>query len=295
MLPSTPLGSHAAEWLPAKTAVALATATCYRRRTSLSANGACMDISFAELISRYWSTPKWEINLLITLNLLGGLLLGCLVGYERWFNGRAAGMRTYGLVSMASAAAISIVGYSGYWYGGLYPDMPHGDMTRVAQGVLTGVGFLGAGMIMKEGLSISGLTSAASIWMSSVIGILVGVGFYAAAIAITLLCCAVHALHQSDGKPAAAPLQPVHRHPLQAGIPVDGANAERWPASLRRASARGQHCAECRPGRHRMELSGLCAKPAGPGQCRGPVARDHADRPYRNPEYPARSQLKPLT
>lgn len=147
-----------------------------------------MDISFAELISRYWSTPKWEINLLITLNLLGGLLLGCLVGYERWFNGRAAGMRTYGLVSMASAAAISIVGYSGYWYGGLYPDMTHGDMTRVAQGVLTGVGFLGAGMIMKEGLSISGLTSAASIWMSSVIGILVGVGFYAAAIAITLLC-----------------------------------------------------------------------------------------------------------
>ncbi|NHR06640.1 MgtC/SapB family protein [Chromobacterium haemolyticum] len=147
-----------------------------------------MALSFSELIAQYWSTPKWEINLLITLNLFGGLLLGCLVGYERWFNGRAAGMRTYGLVSMASAAAISIVGYSGYWYGGLYPDMTHGDMTRVAQGVLTGVGFLGAGMIMKEGLSISGLTSAASIWMSSVIGILVGVGFYAAAIAITLLC-----------------------------------------------------------------------------------------------------------
>ncbi|WP_293766212.1 MgtC/SapB family protein [uncultured Aquitalea sp.] len=149
-----------------------------------------MNLTFADLIQLYWSTPKWEVNLLIACNMLGGLLLGCLLGYERWFNGRAAGMRTYGLVSMASTAAISIIGYSGFWYGGLHPDVMHGDMTRVAQGVLTGVGFLGAGMIMKEGLSISGLTSAASVWMSSVIGILVGVGFYAAAIIVTLLCIA---------------------------------------------------------------------------------------------------------
>ena len=147
-----------------------------------------MSITFAQLLDQYWSAQKWEVNLLITCNLIGGLLLGCLVGYERWSNGRAAGMRTYGLVSMASAGVISMIGYSGFWYGGLHPDIMHGDMTRVAQGVLTGVGFLGAGMIMKEGMSISGLTSAASVWMSSVIGILVGVGFYLSAIAVTLLC-----------------------------------------------------------------------------------------------------------
>lgn len=147
-----------------------------------------MSISFVDLLDQYWSAQKWAVNLLITCNLFGGLLLGCLVGYERWSNGRAAGMRTYGLVSMASTGVISMVGYSGFWYGGIRADIMHGDMTRVAQGVLTGVGFLGAGMIMKEGMSISGLTSAASVWMSSVIGILVGVGFYLSAIAVTVLC-----------------------------------------------------------------------------------------------------------
>ncbi|WP_434634391.1 MgtC/SapB family protein [Chromobacterium sp. CV08] len=149
-----------------------------------------MDLSWQQLTELYWSGAKCEVNLLLIANLLGGLLLGSLLGYERWYNGRAAGMRTYGLVCMASAAAISIIGYSGFWYGGHSPDTVHGDMTRVAQGVLTGIGFLGAGMIMKEGLSISGLTSAASVWMSSVIGILVGVGFYGAAIAMTVLCMA---------------------------------------------------------------------------------------------------------
>jgi len=61
------------------------------------------------------------------------------------------------------------------------------DPTRVIQGVVTGVGFLGAGVIMKEGFNISGLTTAASIWASSAIGILVGVGFYAAAILLAVL------------------------------------------------------------------------------------------------------------
>ncbi|MBX9347289.1 MULTISPECIES: MgtC/SapB family protein [Chromobacterium] len=147
-----------------------------------------MDLSWQQLADLYWNAGKWQVNLLVVAHLFGGLVLGSLLGYERWYNGRAAGMRTYGLVCMASSAAISIIGYSGYWYGGQSADIMHGDMTRVAQGVLTGIGFLGAGMIMKEGLSISGLTSAASVWMSSVIGILIGVGFYGAAIALTLLC-----------------------------------------------------------------------------------------------------------
>jgi putative Mg2+ transporter-C (MgtC) family protein len=61
------------------------------------------------------------------------------------------------------------------------------DPTRIIQGVVTGVGFLGAGVIMKDGFSISGLTTAASIWASSAIGILVGIGFYATAILVTVL------------------------------------------------------------------------------------------------------------
>jgi len=62
------------------------------------------------------------------------------------------------------------------------------DPTRVMQGIVTGIGFLGAGVIVKEGLSISGLTTAASIWAASCIGVLIGVGFYAAAILLAAMC-----------------------------------------------------------------------------------------------------------
>ena len=68
------------------------------------------------------------------------------------------------------------------------PATCRADPTRVVQGVVTGVGFLGAGVIMKDGLSISGLTTAASIWAASAIGVLLGVGFYAAALLMALLC-----------------------------------------------------------------------------------------------------------
>ena len=126
-------------------------------------------------------------NLLVFANLLGALLLGFIVGYERSYHGRAAGMRTYGLVCMASAALVVIVGYPGSWYGGQAGLVGNIDPTRVIQGIVTGIGFLGAGVIMREGFTISGLTTAASIWAASVIGILVGIGFYGAAILLALL------------------------------------------------------------------------------------------------------------
>ena len=142
-----------------------------------------------EALAAYWSAPELNTNILVFLNLFGALLLGLLVGYERSYHGRAAGMRTYGLVCMASAALTVIAGYPGFWYGGLVAPgvVATSDPTRIIQGIVTGIGFLGAGVIMKEGFSISGLTTAASIWVSSVIGIMVGVGFYAAAILLALL------------------------------------------------------------------------------------------------------------
>lgn len=138
-------------------------------------------------LQHYWSGEFLAANAFIGLNLLGALLLGTLVGYERSYNGRAAGMRTYGLVCMASTALTVFVGHASLWYGG---TAAHGqaDPTRVVQGVVSGVGFLCAGVIMKDGLSISGLTTAASIWAASAIGVLLGVGFYAAAILLALLC-----------------------------------------------------------------------------------------------------------
>ncbi|MBI5717445.1 MAG: MgtC/SapB family protein [Burkholderiales bacterium] len=124
------------------------------------------------------------------MNLLGALVLGSLVGYERAYHGRAAGMRTYGLVCMASAGLTIVCGYPGMWFGGMHAAASLPDPTRVMQGIVTGIGFLGAGVIVKEGLNISGLTTAASIWAASCIGVLIGVGFYAAAILLAMLCAA---------------------------------------------------------------------------------------------------------
>lgn len=145
------------------------------------------------LFTGYWSGHLLEVNLLVFLNLAGALALGALVGYERSYRGRAAGMRTYGLVCMASAALTAMTGYPAAWWGGPDAVMPFtggADPTRVIQGIVTGIGFLGAGVIMKDGLTISGLTTAASIWAASAIGVLLGVGLYAAAISLAALCAA---------------------------------------------------------------------------------------------------------
>jgi putative Mg2+ transporter-C (MgtC) family protein len=139
-----------------------------------------------DLLASYWTGHELTTNLIVFLNLLGALLLGLLVGYERSYHGRAAGMRTYGLVCMASAALTVISGYPNSWYGGHIAMLVGPDPTRVIQGIVTGIGFLGAGVIMRDGFTISGLTTAASIWSASAIGIMVGIGFYAAAI---LLAC----------------------------------------------------------------------------------------------------------
>ncbi len=149
-----------------------------------------MDLIPHEVLAAYWSASEVSTNLIIFMNLMGALALGLIVGYERSYHGRAAGMRTYGLVCMASAAITVIAGYPHFWYGGQTAVLVGPDPTRVIQGIVTGVGFLGAGVIMREGFNISGLTTAASIWASCAIGIMVGVGFYAAAILLTLLSAA---------------------------------------------------------------------------------------------------------
>ncbi len=147
----------------------------------------------ADQLLRYWSLPQWQANLLMLMHLLGAGLLGLVLGYERAFHGRAAGMRTYALVCMASTGVIVMLGWPHQWFGGTGAAAvaPLVDPTRVIQGVVTGIGFLCAGVIMREGMNISGLTTAASLWAASSIGIVLGMGFYFAAIALTLLCAAL--------------------------------------------------------------------------------------------------------
>ncbi len=121
-------------------------------------------------------------ELTITLRVFGAVLVGGAIGMERTFHGRPAGFRTHALVCVASALLMIVTVYQGQWMHAVTVGVIQTDPTRMAQGIMTGIGFLGAGVIFKEGLSVRGLTTAASIWVTSAIGILVGVGFYLAAV-----------------------------------------------------------------------------------------------------------------
>jgi putative Mg2+ transporter-C (MgtC) family protein len=126
----------------------------------------------------------------IAAHLTLSLAAGGLIGLERTFHGRPAGFRTHALVCLSSALLMQFTLYQ--WK--LFPSVPldaiRADPTRLAQGIMTGIGFLGAGVIFKEGLSVRGLTTAASIWVTAAIGILMGVGFYYPAALATVLTLA---------------------------------------------------------------------------------------------------------
>jgi putative Mg2+ transporter-C (MgtC) family protein len=123
----------------------------------------------------------------ISLRLVIALTFGGLVGLERSYHGRPAGFRTHTLVCLAASVLMLVTVYESQWFAARGMERVTVDPTRMAQGIMTGIGFLGAGVIMKEGLSVRGLTTAASIWITSAIGILVGIGFYfPAAMTVTL-------------------------------------------------------------------------------------------------------------
>lgn len=121
----------------------------------------------------------WEWLNILT-HLLVATIAGGLIGLERSYHGRPAGFRTHTLVCVASSLLMLVTMYQGTWFVGAAIETVRVDPTRMAQGIMTGIGFLGAGVIMREGLSVRGLTTAASIWITAAIGILAGVGFYSA-------------------------------------------------------------------------------------------------------------------
>jgi len=143
-----------------------------------------------EALEIYWSADALRAATIIILHLAGAFALGVLMGYERSYHGRAAGMRTYALVCMAASGLTVACAFPGLWFGRNMADLSGGDPTRIIQGIMTGIGFLGAGVIMREGRSIRGLSTAASIWMAAAIGVLVGMGYYLPAISAALMTTA---------------------------------------------------------------------------------------------------------
>lgn len=127
----------------------------------------------------------------IAVHLVGAVLAGGIIGIERSFHARPAGFRTHTLVCLASSLLMLVTLYQWKWLPGVPMDTVRTDPTRMAQGIITGIGFLGAGVIFKEGLSVRGLTTAASIWITAAIGILIGVGFYEPAVIATALTLGV--------------------------------------------------------------------------------------------------------
>lgn len=133
-------------------------------------------------------------NLEMLLRLLAALVAGTIIGFERTYRGRPAGFRTHALVCMTSCLLMLVTVFQSQWVLEKSDYLIRLDPTRMAQGIMTGIGFLGAGVIMKEGLTVRGLTTAASIWITAAIGILAGIGFYfplVVSVALTILVLSI--------------------------------------------------------------------------------------------------------
>ena len=126
---------------------------------------------------------EWDLALRIVLSGV----LGAVIGYERQARHKAAGLRTHMLVSMGSCL-IMILSYKIYY---MVEGHTNADPARLAAQVVSGIGFLGAGSIMKDGLNVRGLTTAASLLVVSAVGLTVGAGFYEGAIFVTIMILVV--------------------------------------------------------------------------------------------------------
>lgn len=135
------------------------------------------------------------------LRLGTSIVLGAAIGYEREHAGRPAGLRTHLLVSMAAATFMLVSTQFVFFQPYGRDDLVVVDTSRIAASVVTGVGFLGAGAIMRTGLGVQGLTTAASLWMMASIGLASGAGMYLVAVLATvsgLLCLGF--LRRSEAK-----------------------------------------------------------------------------------------------
>lgn len=121
------------------------------------------------------------------LRLVVAVLIGGLIGLDRAYRGRAAGFRTHILVCLASALLMLLMDFQWQVIPDDFVETVRVDPMRMAQGIMTGIGFLGAGVIMQDKQIVRGLTTAASIWITSAIGIVVGAGYYSVALLGTVL------------------------------------------------------------------------------------------------------------
>lgn len=122
------------------------------------------------------------------IKLLLAALLGALIGFERDLHGRSAGLRTHLLVAMGACLFMLIS-----------QNVSGGDPSRIAAQIVSGIGFLGAGAIMKEGINVRGLTTASCLWIAAAVGMAVGIGQFSLALTTTVIALiAVSMLNNVD-------------------------------------------------------------------------------------------------
>lgn len=165
-----------------------------------------LDTVLATIAAEFSDVPDARQITRILVRLLLAALLGGLLGWERERHGKAAGLRTHMLVTMGAALFVLVPQQAG---------MAVADLGRVIQGIVAGIGFLGAGAIVKKHHTeenVHGLTTAAGVWMAAAIGIACGIGRETTAVLSTLLALAVLALLPKI----------VDRDPRDGGRPDDG-------------------------------------------------------------------------
>ncbi len=123
----------------------------------------------------------------IIMRLILSAVLSGMIGLERQLHKRTAGLRTHILVSLGSC----LIMLTSLYVFDIYKELTHVDPARIAAGVITSIGFLGAGTIIREKEGVKGLTTAASLWVVAGIGLAVGCGFKRAAIYSTIIAVAV--------------------------------------------------------------------------------------------------------
>jgi putative Mg2+ transporter-C (MgtC) family protein len=127
----------------------------------------------------------YELELIT--RVLAGTLLGAVIGYERDIHGRPAGLRTHALVALASATFMVVSSQLVYFQHYKAGDLVEVDGSRIAASVVSGIGFLAGGAILRQGLTIQGLTTAAGLWLVAAIGLCAGAGMYIEAVAATVI------------------------------------------------------------------------------------------------------------
>jgi putative Mg2+ transporter-C (MgtC) family protein len=119
--------------------------------------------------------------------IIVGTALGAVIGYERDIHGRPAGLRTHAVVALASSTFMVVSTHFTYFQDYHHGDLIEVDASRIAASVVSGIGFLAGGAILRTGLTVQGLTTAAGLWLVAALGLCAGAGMYIEGVAATAI------------------------------------------------------------------------------------------------------------